>query len=126
MAAISELDLPVLDYGDPELRGDRYRETIDALAAESWAARSELGWIFILDRTAADEILRSREVVFPAVAVAEAFGISEGPLAEAIRKNLISIEGDDHRRLRNLVNPAFSAREAARYSGPMVLVSLSL
>ena len=68
----------------------------------------------MLDREAATFFLRSRSVEFPAKTVAAAFEITEGPLHEAIHKNLISIEGDDHRRLRNLVNPAFSAKEADR------------
>ncbi len=114
MQPVSELDLPSFDYTDPELRGPRLHEVLNELAARSWVAGSELGWLFVLDREAARHLLRSREVVFPAATVADAFEINEGPLSDAIRKNIIAIDGDDHRRLRNLVNPAFNSREADR------------
>lgn len=115
----TELDLPQLDYTDPELRGERFHQMMASLAAQGWLAGSPLGWLFVLEREAASHFLRSKEVVFPAAAVADAFEITEGPLSEAIRKNLIATEGDDHRRLRNLVNPAFNSREADRYRPAM-------
>ena len=114
MQTIGELELPRFDYADPELRGERLHEVLNGLAAETWVASSEMGWMFVLDREAATFFLRSRSVVFPAATVADAFGITEGPLSDAIRKNIIATEGDDHRRLRNLVNPAFNSREADR------------
>ena len=114
MQTVGELDLPLFDYADPELRGERLHEVLNGLAAETWIASSEMGWMFVLDREAATFFLRSRSVVFPAATVADAFGITEGPLSDAIRKNIIATEGDDHRRLRNLVNPAFNSREADR------------
>lgn len=114
MRSATELDLPAFDYTDPELRGERLHEVLNDLAARTWLAGSELGWLFVLEREAATHFLRSRQVVFPAATVAEWFEITEGPLADAIRKNVIAIEGDDHRRLRNLVNPSFNSREADR------------
>lgn len=114
MALAAELELPSLDYMDEALRGERFHEVINGLAAESWLATSPLGWLFVLDREAATFFLRSRAMRFPAATAAEAFGVTEGPIAEAIRKNIISIEGEDHRRLRNIVNPAFSVKEADR------------
>src|SRR5687767_5699191 len=88
---------------------------MENLAAQGWLADSEPGWIFVLDREAANFFLRSKQVVFPSAVVAAAFGITDGPLAEAIRKNIISIEGADHGRLRNLVNPSFTPRAADRW-----------
>ncbi len=115
MPALAELDLPFLDWTDDALRGDEFHRRMEALAAESWLAGSEPGWTFVLDRDAANHFLRSKQVVFPSAVVAAAFGITEGPLAEAIRKNIISIEGADHGRLRNLVNPSFTPRAADRW-----------
>ncbi len=115
MPALADLDLPFLDWTDENLRGDEFHERMEALAADSWLAGSEPGWTFVLDREAASFFLRSKQVVFPSAVVAAAFGITEGPLAEAIRKNIISIEGADHGRLRNLVNPSFTPRAADRW-----------
>lgn len=115
MPLVGELELPSLDYGDPDLRGERFHAEMARIAAGGWLAGSPFGWFFVLDREAATHFLRARGVEFPSSTVAAAFGITEGPLHEAITKNIISTEGDDHRRLRNLVNPAFTPRAAERW-----------
>jgi cytochrome P450 len=51
--------------------------------------------------------------------IGELFGISEGPLHEEITGNIININGDDHRRLRNLVNPALAPRAVDRFRPAM-------
>jgi hypothetical protein len=119
MPLATELDLPVFDYADPELRGPRFHAAMLAAIDEGWLATSPLGWLFVLDREAATFFLRTRSARFPSSTVAQAFGITEGPLYEAMRKNVIAIEGDDHRRLRNLVNPAFTPRAADHWRPAM-------
>jgi cytochrome P450 len=114
MPLATELELPVFDYADPDLRGPRFHEAMLEAIDAGWLATSPLGWLFVLDREAATFFLRTRAAEFPSMTVAEAFGVTEGPLHDAMRKNIISVEGDDHRRLRNLVNPAFTARAADR------------
>ena len=69
----------------------------------------------VLDREAAEFFLRSRSTTFPGLKLAELFDIETGPLAEELRRNILCIDGDDHRRLRNLVNPAFTPRAADRW-----------
>ena len=51
--------------------------------------------------------------------IAEMFEVPEGPLLEQMRRNILHINGDDHRRLRNLVNPAFTPRAADRWRPAM-------
>ena len=74
---------------------------------------------FVLDRAAGEEFLRSRSTTFPGLTIAELFDVRDGPLHEEIVRNIITINGDDHRRLRSLVNPAFTPRAAARYRPAM-------
>lgn len=119
MALATEMELPVFDYGDPELRGPRFHETMERLMGDGWLATSPLGWLFVLDREAATYFLRTKATRFPSATIAEVFGIVEGPLHEAMTKNIISIEGADHGRLRNLVNPAFTPRAADRWRPQM-------
>lgn len=114
MTVVGELDLPTIDYTDPTLRGDRFHAVMRDAASNGWLATSPLGY-FVLDREAATFFLRSRAATFPGMLVADAFGISEGPLYEEMRRNIINVNGDDHRRLRNLVNPAFTPRAADRH-----------
>ncbi len=115
MTTPADLSLPVFDSIGEDPRGEAFHERMRELSDESWIATSPQGWLIILDRKAADHFLRSKEVVFPSAVVAEAFGITEGPLGDAIRKNLISTEGADHGRLRNLVNPAFTPKASERW-----------
>jgi cytochrome P450 len=118
MALVSELDLPVLDYTDPSLRGPAFHPRMAQLRARGWLAATPIG-VVVLEREAAELFLRSRSATFPGRRLAELFGIESGPLAEELRRNILCIDGDDHRRLRNLVNPAFTPRAADRWRPAM-------
>jgi cytochrome P450 len=118
MAALAALDLPVLDHTDPELRGARFHERMAELREQGWLAATPLGAV-VLDREASELFLRSRQTTFPGLKLAELFGIEHGALAEELRRNILCIDGADHRRLRNLVNPAFTPRAADRWRPAM-------
>jgi cytochrome P450 len=115
----AELELPSFDHTDASLRGQRYRTAMAEIDGhDGWLAASPFGFI-VLDRDAGEFFLRTKAAVFPGLTIAELFGITEGPLREEIVRNIININGDDHRRLRNLVNPALSPRAVDRYRPAM-------
>ena len=115
----TELELPSLDYTDTALRGDVYRDAMAKLDAhDGWLASGPFGYI-VTEREAGEFFLRTKQAIFPGLTIAEIFQISDGPLYEEIVKNIISVNGDDHRRLRNLVNPALSPRAVQRYRPAM-------
>jgi cytochrome P450 len=119
MPLAAELDLPLFDHTDVALRGDRYRDAMANLRGhEGWLAANPFGFT-VLDRESGEFFLRTKEAVFPGLTIAELFTIEDGPLHEEIVKNIININGDDHRRLRNLVNPALSPRAVDRYRPAM-------
>jgi cytochrome P450 len=118
MALVTELELPVLDYLGPDLRGERFHETMRELSERSWIASSPIGFI-VLDREAAAFFLRTKSASFPGMRIAEMFEVPEGPLLEQMRRNILHLGGDAHRRLRNLVNPAFTPRAADRWRPAM-------
>jgi cytochrome P450 len=116
---VSDLDLPGFDHTDPSLRGERYRRAMDGLEGyDGWLAASPFGPI-VLERESGEFFLRTKDAVFPGLTIAELFNIEDGPLHEEIVKNIININGDDHRRLRNLVNPALAPRAIDRYRPAM-------
>jgi cytochrome P450 len=116
----TDLDLPSFDNTDPGLRGDRYRTAMRNLEGfDGWLAAGPFGFI-VLDRESGEFFLRSKDAVFPGLTIGELFGISDGPLHEEIVRNIINVNGDDHRRLRNLVNPALAPRRVDRYRPAMV------
>jgi cytochrome P450 len=118
MTLVTDLEVPQFDYLDPELRGPRFHERMRELSAAGWLAQSPLGF-FVLDREGVEFFLKSKKVTFPGTMVAEIFGVTEGPLHEEIKRNILNVDGDDHRRLRNLVNPALTARAIEKYRPAM-------
>jgi cytochrome P450 len=88
------------------------------LSEAGWLATSPIGY-FVLDREAGSYFLRTRAATFPGMKIAEMFEVPEGPLLEQMRRNILHLNGDDHRRLRNLVNPAFTPRAADRWRPAM-------
>ena len=77
MPLVTDLDLPAFDYMDPALRGERFHERMSDLRARGWLAKGDLGY-FVLDREAAEAVLKSRRVTFPGLMVAEVMGVSDG------------------------------------------------
>ena len=118
MPQAAALDLPELDFLDVGLRGERFHRTMDELSGAGWLASSPIGY-FVLDREAATFFLRTKSATFPGMKIAEMFEVPEGPLLEEMRRNILHINGDDHRRLRNLVNPAFTPRSADKWRPAM-------
>lgn len=112
MTLVSELDLPGLDPADPQLSGNRWHVTANALLdTGNWLARGPLSLV-VLDREAGEFFLRHRSAEFPGSLIADMFEVTEGPLREQIDANIINRRGDDHRRLRSLVNPSLTPRAA--------------
>lgn len=119
MPLVADLPLPELDVADPQLRGERWHAVMDELRGSgAWLARSPLATV-VLDRAAGEHFLRTKAAIFPGVLIAELFGITDGPLHEQVTRNIINVNGDAHRRLRSLVNPALAPRAVDRYRPAM-------
>jgi cytochrome P450 len=120
MTLVGDLELPAFDYTDPSLRGERFHAAMARVRGEGegWLAQGPFGYM-VLDREAGEFFLRSRSATFPGMKIAEIFGVSEGPLFEQMRRNILHVNGPDHARLRGLVNPALSPRAVERYRPAM-------
>ncbi|HJY58079.1 MAG TPA: cytochrome P450, partial [Streptosporangiaceae bacterium] len=81
---------------------------------QGWLAKSPLAYI-VLDHDSGEFFLRSRATAFPGRQIAEFFGVTGGPLADHIDANILNLTGEQHRRLRALVGPAFTPRRADRW-----------
>jgi cytochrome P450 len=118
MTVVTDLDLPRFDYTQPDLYGERFHETMEALREQSWIARTDLGFV-VLDREAVSFFLKSRNAEFPGVRMFQVLGIDSGPLYENLSRNIISLNGEQHRRLRALVRDEFTPKAADRYRPAM-------
>jgi cytochrome P450 len=118
MPLVSELELPWFDHTDAELRGERFHAAMADVRAQGWLAQAPFGYM-VLDREAGEFFLRTRSAIFPGMKIAEIFGVSDGPLYEEMKRNILHINGKDHSRLRSLVNPALSPRAVERYRPAM-------
>jgi cytochrome P450 len=118
MTAVADLDLPEFDYTNPDLRGDRFHETMEELRERSWIATSEFGYV-VLDREAAGFFLRSRKAQFPGVYMFDLLGITDGPLRSSLSRNILTLGGEQHARLRALVQPSFTPKAADKYRPAM-------
>ena len=108
MASVAELDLPVLEVADPTLAGERFHDVMRDLAQQSWIARvGDIAYV-VLDREATTFFMRTPSAKFPGRLMLEVQGVRDGPLYERLKNNLLDLDGDDHRRLRKLVQPAFT------------------
>ena len=118
MALVGDLELASFDYTDPDLKGERFHTAMKELAAEGWLAAGPYGYV-VFDREAGEFFLRTRSAIFPGMKIAELFEVTEGPLWEEMKRNILHINGADHTRLRSLVNPALTPRAVERWRPAM-------
>src|SRR5215470_18452007 len=100
-------DVPFLNVVDPKFR---FSNPEVALAqARSWYAESPIG-LLVLRYAEAQELLRDPRLTFNGKTYLEKNGIFDGPIYDWLVPMISSRNGDDHRRLRGLVNRAFTPR----------------
>jgi cytochrome P450 len=116
---IAELDLPTFDYNDASLTGDRFHEALAELRERSWVVKAGPVGYLVLDREASIFFLRTPAATFPGRLMLEVQGVTSGPLYERLRGNLLDLTGDDHRRLRKLVQPSFTPPAADKHRPAM-------
>ena len=66
----------------------------------------------MLDHEAVAFFMRTPQANFPGILMLEVQGITEGPMWDRMKGNLLDLRGDDHRRQRKLVQHAFTPKEA--------------
>ncbi len=99
-------EIPFLDVADPafSIRSDEVREARE----QSWYARTPYG-IAVLRYEPVSRLIKDRRLVQGSAAW-PAHNDVTGPWADWWMRCILNREGDDHARLRRLMNPAFSSR----------------
>lgn len=98
-------EAPYFDISDPDfaMHSDEVREGRD----KSWYARTNYGFA-ILRYAEVTELLKSPHLSQGSAQWPEHNGVTSGAFYDWWTKNLLVLEGDEHHRIRRLLNPAFS------------------
>ncbi|HWM17189.1 MAG TPA: cytochrome P450 [Microbacterium sp.] len=99
--------LPYLDLADPAF--DVTSAEVHRARDDSWYAQTPYGWA-ILRYDQGTAILKDRRFQQGNARWPAQNGIHDGPWAQWWQETLLSLEGDDHLRLRRLLGPAFRSR----------------
>jgi cytochrome P450 len=113
MVAVSayELDLPVLDTSG--LERSEALEAAARAARQHWLARTPLGFSLTRYQDAVT-CLRDRRFHSALSLLPQMAGMEPGGYFDDRRRSILSMEGDEHTRLRRLVSPAFTPASADR------------
>jgi cytochrome P450 len=98
-------DVPYFDVSDPDFSVSSAE--VRAARERSWYARTNFG-LAVLRYEQTSLLLKDRRLRQGSFAWPEQHGITEGLLHRWWSLIMLSAEGEDHRRLRRLANPAFS------------------
>lgn len=98
---------PHLDLADPAL--DVTSDIVHDAREQNWYATTPYGWA-ILRYEEGTAILKDRRFQQGNAQWPAQNGVHEGPFAAWWKETLLSLEGDDHLRLRRLLGPAFRSR----------------
>jgi cytochrome P450 len=113
--ALSDLDLPSLAIEEPWFAEDPVSQFIEARRHHPWLARCSVGYL-VTEHKAMFEMLRNDAcMAFGFNEIVDYMGASGTPWAEFIAGTIQVQTGETHKRLRDVLRPAFSPRQANRY-----------
>ncbi|AYE93620.1 cytochrome P450 [Mycobacterium paragordonae] len=122
--SVFEAGLPSIDYGHAQ-HPDEAHAIIAAARAQSPIAIGPYG-PELLTYDLVHTALRDPRFRVPQGIFLAAQGITSGPLWDRLVANIMSLDGDAHRRLRRLVSKAFTPKGAARLRTTIVDVITGL
>ncbi len=115
---VTDLELPLLNTIGSER--DEALAAIEVARAQHWLARTEMGYcVTRLDDVTA--ILRDKRFHSALSILPQMSGLDQEAMGRR-RQSILSMEGDEHGRLRRLVAPAFTPSSANRLRPTMVAV----
>ena len=111
VTSVYELDLPEVDTVG--MARDEALEAIAEARTHHWLAKSPLGFS-LSRREDCVSLLRDKRFHNALSLLRQMNGMEPADLQDQRRQSILSMEGDDHARLRRLVAPAFTPSAADR------------
>lgn len=121
---VFEAGLPVLSYEDSDDPAEVHRLIADARGRGSMAMGTHGPELLTYELVRS--VLRDPRFRVPQGMFLASQGITSGPLWDRVATNLISLDGEEHHRLRRLVARAFTPRGTARLRTTVVEVMTEL
>jgi cytochrome P450 len=106
-------DAPFVDIFSAGVGGDIV-PVIDGLRRETGVVRTPIG-AMVIRRGLCQALLADRRLGTSMLQIAAIQGVTDGIVYDLLRNSLLVVEGDDHTRIRNLVNRAFTPRAVDRH-----------
>lgn len=114
MTILSEMSLPAIDINSPDFLRDPYAKYAQA-RAESWIATFQGGYV-LLDYDDMKMFLTDKRCRTPNQDITKIAGVEKGSPFERWNDHfLFALDGEPHSRLRTIIAPAFTPREANRF-----------
>ncbi len=107
MSAISAYDLELPELETAGLERPEVLAAIRRARAQHWLARTPLGFM-LSDYRDAVAVLRDRRFHSALSLIPQMAGLEPDSYMQSRRRSILSMEGDEHARLRRLVAPAFT------------------
>ncbi len=102
---------PYLDFSDPSFAV--HSEQVHAARAQSWYARTNYG-LAVLRAEEVRKLLKDRRLRQGSATWPAHNGVDRGSFVDWWSAALLNLEGEDHTRIRRLLNPAFAPRSIDR------------
>lgn len=111
---LADLDVAEIQIHDPDFVNDPH--TIYSVARKkNWVARFPMGYV-VLDQQAMRDFLMDDRCRTPNRDISAMVGVGKGtPFERFYDHFFLALDGETHKRLRMILAPAFTPREAAKY-----------
>jgi len=114
MPVVHDLDLPFVDIFDPDAAANLPTQLAGWFEEGHWVVRTPL-WYSVIEHDAVRELQKHPDLHTLGVRLLEMQGVNEGYLHEASTRLILSLEGDDHTRIRRLAAKAFTPRAVEQF-----------
>lgn len=101
-------EVPFVDIFSPEFQADA-PAVIDGLRGQTWLLRTPIG-AMVIGRDQVQALLSDRRLRSALPDLVRMQGVTDGMLPERFGTSILALEGEEHTRLRKLVNRAFTPR----------------
>jgi cytochrome P450 len=115
METLADLELPWLPVEQPAFAADPFGAIAEARARHPWLARCATGYV-VTEYAAIRELMTGHEsqMTLGYADGVDYLGATDTPWGRFLSRSLLGRTGEDHKRLRDLLAPAFTPREANR------------